>query len=561
MESFSLMRFSKLPFSTLPRGLHCLVLVLSLLPGWNAGRALAQGVPIISTQPASQTVVAGTNAVVFTVAATGAAPLSYQWLKNGTNVDAATNSTYTFIVAGAADAGSYKVRVTNGSGFTDSAAAILAVNVPAIFSSTPVNLSVFVGQSASFTAVPDGTPPVTLQWLFGATTLTNATNNTFTLASVDCTNAGVYTATITNAYGSSSAFGVLTVLALPDPAIRIGPPRISSVDAIFPILYTGHGTETQLSFSMTFDPTVYTNVVFSPDSTDGITWSSDASQLAAGALGVTAVYAPPAAPIPGENQIGNISATVVPGATNRFFGKVGLTGVPQSLFFGPALVSTNSTNSALLITNSTIAILAAVPPVFTGPASPLQLNPQTGLFEQTVELVNPGNSILDGVFVTIAPLGVDSKTNTIVNQNAQGYLAAGASFITAGALAPGETRSLTAEYYVPDRVTLPVPVLTPYGAAITLAAPPAGTLLDVITNRFVPQGFLVEFATRSDRRYFVQYANQVADFSGTNAAAIFTALPSIPGTGSSIQWLDNGPPKTLSAPKAGARFYRVLETR
>src|SRR5207249_10247742 len=45
--------------------------------------------PLITTQPSSQTVTAGQTAT-FTVAATGTAPLSYQWQKNGMPVG--TNS-------------------------------------------------------------------------------------------------------------------------------------------------------------------------------------------------------------------------------------------------------------------------------------------------------------------------------------------------------------------------------------------------------------------------------------------------------------------------------------
>src|SRR6266853_1326030 len=41
--------------------------------------------PSITTQPASQTITAG-QAATFTVTATGAAPLSYQWKKNGTAI-------------------------------------------------------------------------------------------------------------------------------------------------------------------------------------------------------------------------------------------------------------------------------------------------------------------------------------------------------------------------------------------------------------------------------------------------------------------------------------------
>src|SRR5205823_13787495 len=45
--------------------------------------------PTITTQPASQTVSTGQTAT-FTVTATGTAPLTYQWQRNGTAIGAAT---------------------------------------------------------------------------------------------------------------------------------------------------------------------------------------------------------------------------------------------------------------------------------------------------------------------------------------------------------------------------------------------------------------------------------------------------------------------------------------
>ncbi len=50
--------------------------------------------PSITTQPASQTVTAGQTAT-FSVTATGTAPLSYQWQKNGAAISGATSSSYT----------------------------------------------------------------------------------------------------------------------------------------------------------------------------------------------------------------------------------------------------------------------------------------------------------------------------------------------------------------------------------------------------------------------------------------------------------------------------------
>jgi glucose/arabinose dehydrogenase len=82
--------------------------------------------PAISSQPSSVTVPEGQPAS-FTVSATGAMPLSYQWRKNGTNITGATSSTYTIAHTVAGDAGQYSVKVTNSYGNTTSTNAVLTV--------------------------------------------------------------------------------------------------------------------------------------------------------------------------------------------------------------------------------------------------------------------------------------------------------------------------------------------------------------------------------------------------------------------------------------------------
>ena len=84
--------------------------------------------PSITTQPASTTVRVGKTAK-FTVVATGATPLQYQWRKNGQNIVGATNSSYTTPAATLADNGSlYSVVVTNSLGSVASNNATLTVH-------------------------------------------------------------------------------------------------------------------------------------------------------------------------------------------------------------------------------------------------------------------------------------------------------------------------------------------------------------------------------------------------------------------------------------------------
>jgi hypothetical protein len=84
------------------------------------------GIAILA-QPASQTVVQGTN-VTFSVTAAGTAPLTYQWWFNGTNLIAgATNTLLTLTNVQASNVGSYFAVVTNMSGSVTSVVATLAL--------------------------------------------------------------------------------------------------------------------------------------------------------------------------------------------------------------------------------------------------------------------------------------------------------------------------------------------------------------------------------------------------------------------------------------------------
>ncbi len=83
----------------------------------------------VTTQPQSRTNNYGTTAT-FTVSATGAAPLNYQWRKDATNLAGNTGVTLTLTNVGRRDAGVYAVLVTNLGGSTLSSNALLLVRVP-----------------------------------------------------------------------------------------------------------------------------------------------------------------------------------------------------------------------------------------------------------------------------------------------------------------------------------------------------------------------------------------------------------------------------------------------
>src|SRR5438477_595016 len=84
--------------------------------------------PSITIQPVAISVTAGQTAS-FSVAATGTAPLNYQWKKNGVAVNGASSSAYSTPATSNSDnGGQFTVVVSNSAGSVTSSAAILTVN-------------------------------------------------------------------------------------------------------------------------------------------------------------------------------------------------------------------------------------------------------------------------------------------------------------------------------------------------------------------------------------------------------------------------------------------------
>ena len=180
-----------------------------------AGKCKAGSGPAITTQPQSQTLATGANAL-FTVAAGGTAPLSYQWQLNGTTISGATNTSLALTNVQKAQAGNYTVIVTNSIAAMTSAIAVLTVTTGAVAPSIvtqPTGQSVVAGANVSFSVAASGTAPIGYQWLFNGTKLTGATGTNLTVTGAQSANAGNYTVTVTNSAGSvTSTAAVLTVV-------------------------------------------------------------------------------------------------------------------------------------------------------------------------------------------------------------------------------------------------------------------------------------------------------------------------------------------------------------
>jgi uncharacterized RmlC-like cupin family protein len=181
----------------------------------------------ITAQPQSQQALTG-QSVSFTVAASGTAPILYQWRLNGTAIPGATDFTYTIPSVAHSDAGSYTVVVDNAANQPiTSAAAVLTVQdspvAPTILAQTQ-DLTLVEGNQASFQVVANGTAPFAYQWQRNQADIAGATGTTFQIPVVGLADSGAqFRCHVTNAVGGVySAPSTLTVLPSPNPPVIVG---------------------------------------------------------------------------------------------------------------------------------------------------------------------------------------------------------------------------------------------------------------------------------------------------------------------------------------------------
>jgi hypothetical protein len=138
----------------------------------------AMSAPVITSQPTSQTVTVP-NSALFSAAATGTAPMSYQWKRNGLAISGASGSTYMTPATSTSDNGAaFSVVISNAAGSATSAAATLSVAPPTTILLTPNVSNLNFG---NINVSSSGSQNVTL---------TNAGNSNVTISQVMVSGAG-----------------------------------------------------------------------------------------------------------------------------------------------------------------------------------------------------------------------------------------------------------------------------------------------------------------------------------------------------------------------------------
>jgi hypothetical protein len=299
----------------------------------GSGQAIAAGKPVIIDEPADETVrdtAAGASKAVFSVAAIGRSPLTYQWLADGTPLPGATNRVLTLqgpTAGGQAE--NYSVEVSNDSGTVTSRAAKLNIapgnQLP---EAATFNLVSFEGQQLTLPLsdiTQASTDPDHDAILFSFADGASANGAVVELLNADIvyhpvegfTGSDQFTYTISDNFDFQSVAGTVNVLALSSPSNQVVAPGgtatfgagITEVPAGYTFQWQLNGTNvdgatgSQLTISNAQLENAGSYQLVVTDSS-GKSWTSPAAGLVVGTLGS------------GSGLIGDYYSDQVAGSTN-----------------------------------------------------------------------------------------------------------------------------------------------------------------------------------------------------------------------------------------------------
>ena len=212
--------------------------------------------PLITQPPHSLSVVQGTN-IVFSVGVSNLStlPLSYQWQWNGTDVPAATGSSYSKIVVAPTNSGTYSVTVSNVAGSTN-ISATLAVYAPVFITTLPTDQTVIQGSTATFAITADGTSPG-FQWMTNSINLTNNSHyagvksNSLSIANITTADHLSYSVMVTNPVSSAGPVSASLNVVVPPTItnLTVSPwPVVQAANATFTAASTDPNATYQWQF-------------------------------------------------------------------------------------------------------------------------------------------------------------------------------------------------------------------------------------------------------------------------------------------------------------------------
>jgi hypothetical protein len=202
--------------SEIPNPNNCNVSVQSRTVRVSGFRA-----PVVATQPKSVDACAGANTTL--VATFNGTGMSYQWFKDGQAIDGQTANAIVISATKPSDAGRYTVRATGTCAlFVNSDTAVVTVLSRPTVTKQPEAATLSSGDRLSLSI--EATDVRTVQWFKNEVAIKDASTTTFSIARVVKSDAGFYTARVTNGCGgvvSAIAKVVVNDPVVPRPAIEL----------------------------------------------------------------------------------------------------------------------------------------------------------------------------------------------------------------------------------------------------------------------------------------------------------------------------------------------------
>lgn len=185
--------------------------------------------------------------------------------------------------------------------------------------SQPTNQTVTVGDTATFSVVAGGAPPLSYQWQMAGTNLPGATNTFLTLPNVQLTQAGSYSVLVTNALGSTnSANALLTVNFAPAVLRVVDTPANGGNNVTVPVQFVANGNENALGFSLQFDPSLLTfSQVSLGSGISGAFFLPNTSQVANGKVGFAIALSAGNTFVSGTQVVVNVTFATAPVASRQ----------------------------------------------------------------------------------------------------------------------------------------------------------------------------------------------------------------------------------------------------
>ena len=238
----------------------------------------------------------------------------------------------------------------------------------------------------------------------------------------------------------------------------------------------------------------------------------------------------------------NFQFTIQPTNTGvvNFFASVG---APAVTDINP---NNNSASNSIVVTNYLAGQL------MVSISSTQIYNPQNGLVEQAITLLNTGTNDVSAARIVVTGLLTNQLFNASGTNNGNPFV------VYATRLGTDQSVSLLLQFFALNYFSFSNAQLQAFAVPVPDLTPPAMSSASTNLNltriiRLANGNMLIEFPSLTNRAYTVVYSDNI---SFSNA---LIAPPSITVPANRIQWIDYGPPATLSAPSnSNARFYRVF---